>query len=64
MVYNSSYQANIQMVSYETLYGKKYISLLCRDDVGERKLLGLVIVQKTVDKIYLISKRLQTVQSR
>lgn len=35
-MYNNSYQATIQMVAYEAFYGRKYRSLLHRDEIGER----------------------------
>ena len=48
---NDSYQASIQMAPYKALYGKKCRSPIYWDDVGERKLLVLEIVQQVVDKI-------------
>lgn len=35
-MYNNSYQATIQMVAYEAFYGRKYRSLLHRDEIGEK----------------------------
>ena len=52
--YNNSYQATIGMAPYELLYGRKCRSPIHWDEVGERKFLGPVAVQKTseaVDKI-------------
>jgi hypothetical protein len=63
-VYNNSFQATIGMAPYEALYGRKYRSPLYWDEVGERQLLGLEIVQDTKDKIALIRKRMLTAQSR
>lgn len=37
---------------------------ICRDEVGERKLLGLKYVQITTGKIKLIREHLRTTQSR
>ena len=62
--YNNSYQASIKAAPYEALYGRKCMSPICWDDVGERRLLGLEIVQQIVDKIQVIKERLQMVQSR
>ena len=62
--YNNSYHSSIEMAPYEALYGRKCKSPLCWEEVGERKLLGPEIIQMTSEKIDLISKRLQTVQSR
>ena len=43
--YNNSYQASIKIAPYEALYGRKRISQLCWDVVGERSLVGLDWVQ-------------------
>ncbi|KAL5537875.1 hypothetical protein UlMin_045654 [Ulmus minor] len=47
--YAKFYQATISMAHYEALYGKKCRSPINWDEVGERKMLGPEIVQKTVD---------------
>ena len=36
--YNNSYQASIEMAPFEALYGKKCRTLVCWDEVGERRL--------------------------
>ena len=62
--YNNSFQASIGMSPFEGLYGRKCRSLVCLDDVGEMKLLGLELVQLTVEKVALIKERLKATQSR
>ena len=62
--YNNSYQATIGMAPYEALYGRKCRSPIHWDEVGERKLLGPEIVQKTVDIVEKIRQRMKTAQSR
>ena len=62
--YNNSYQARIGMVPYETLYGQKCRTPVCWDEVGERKLVGLKIIQVTCDKIKVIRDRLKISQDR
>ena len=52
--YNNNFQTSIRMASYEALYGKKCRSPICWDDVSERKLLGLDLVQVTTEKIQLV----------
>ena len=42
--YNNSFQASIGMTPFKGLYGRKCRSLVCWDDVRERKLLGLELV--------------------
>ncbi|KAH9671101.1 hypothetical protein KPL70_017221 [Citrus sinensis] len=62
--YNNSFHSSIGMAPFEALYGRKCRSLICWDEVGERKLLGPELVQITVDKIKLIRERLRISQSR
>jgi len=47
--YNNSYQASIEMTPYE---------------VGEKRLIGLELIQITSEKIEVTRKKLQTAQSR
>ncbi|RVW41426.1 Transposon Ty3-I Gag-Pol polyprotein [Vitis vinifera] len=62
--YNNSFQASIGMAPFEALYGRKCRSPICWNDVGERKLLSLELVQLTVEKVALIKERLKAAQSR
>ncbi|GLT65653.1 hypothetical protein SLA2020_380710 [Shorea laevis] len=62
--YNNSYHASIEMAPYEALYVRKCLSPLYWDEVGERKLLGLEIIQDTCEKVSIIRQRLTTAQSR
>ena len=57
--YNNSYQSSIGMAPYETLYERPCRSPLCWIEVGERRLLGLEIVQETIEKIQLIKEKLK-----
>ncbi|KAJ0969832.1 hypothetical protein J5N97_022709 [Dioscorea zingiberensis] len=52
------------MAPYEALYGRRYRSPICWDEVGEHKLLGPELVQITTEKIRLIKERLLAAQSR
>ena len=52
------------MAPYEALYGRKFRTLVCWDEVGERKLVGPEIVQVTYDKIKVIRDRLKIAQDR
>ena len=52
------------MAPFEGLYGWRYRSSICWDDVGERKLLGPELVQLTVENIALIKERLKTTRNR
>ena len=62
--YNNSFHASLGMAPYEALYGRKYRTLVCWDEAGERKLVGPKIVQLTTDKIQLIRSRLKAAQDR
>ena len=62
--YNNSYQASIEMAPYEALYGRKCRSPLYWDEVEERQILGLEIIQKTTEKIETIRARMRAAQSR
>ena len=52
--YNNSYQSSLNMTLFEVLYGKKCRTLIYQEEVGERKLLGLKLVQMTTDNIQMI----------
>ena len=62
--YNNSYHSSIKVAPYEALYGRKYRSPICWDEVGEQKLLGPEIIQRTYEKVNMIRDRLRAGQSR
>ncbi|XP_060667188.1 uncharacterized protein LOC132799398 [Ziziphus jujuba] len=62
--YNKSYHSSIEMSPYEALYGRQCRTPLCWNETGERKLLGLEIVQATVDKVNIIWTKLKAAQDR
>ncbi|KAL4023299.1 hypothetical protein IC575_017051 [Cucumis melo] len=62
--YNNSYQATIGMAPFEALYGKCCRSLVCWDEVGEKRMLGPELVQTTNAAIQKIRARMLTTQSR
>ena len=62
--YNNSYQASFKMVPFEALYGRRCISPLYWDVVGEKSLVGSDWVQQTHDKVREIRQNLLTAQSR
>ena len=63
-VYNNSYHSSITVVHYEALYERKCRSPICWDDVGERKILGPKIIQRTCEKVNQIRLTLLAAQSR
>ena len=62
--YNNSYQSSIEMAPYKALYERKCRTPLCWDEVGERKLSGLEIVQFMTDNVKVIKDRLKIAQDR
>ncbi|XP_074323570.1 uncharacterized protein LOC141660483 [Apium graveolens] len=62
--YNNSYHASIRMPPYKALYGRRCRSPLYWDEVGERKLLGPDLVQRTRDIVQLVIGRLAAAQDR
>jgi transposase InsO family protein len=49
--YNNSYQATIEMLLYEAIYGRKYQSPLYWENVDERQMLGPKLIQDTREKV-------------
>ncbi len=45
--YNNSYHSSIGMTPYEALYRRKYRSLVCWEEVGERAIVGTELVKAT-----------------
>jgi len=47
------------MTPFEALYGRKCRSPICWEEVRDRRMFGLDIIQKITDKIKLIKKRMK-----
>ena len=62
--YNNSYQATIGMPPYEVLYGRRCRSPLHWDEVDEKVLLGLELVNQAVEKIHVVRQRMREAQDR
>lgn len=58
--YNNNYQLSIQMAACEALYSRRCRSPIHWDEVGERKSLGLDLVQHTVEMIKWIREKMRT----
>ena len=52
--YNNSFHSSIGMAPYEALYGRKCRTLICWEEVGNRKLVGPELMQLTTDKIRVV----------
>jgi len=52
------------MAPYKALYGKRCLTLVCWKEVGDRKVLGLKLIQVTSEKIKTIKGRMKAAQDR
>ncbi|XP_012448892.1 uncharacterized protein LOC105772110 [Gossypium raimondii] len=52
------------MAPYEALYGRKFRTPLCWNELGEHRVLGLKLVSETKDKVRLIRDRLKAASTR
>ena len=62
--YNNSYHSSIKAAPYKALYGRRCRSPICWEEVGERKILGPEIIQRTCEKVNMIHDWLRAAQSR
>ncbi|XP_022862539.1 uncharacterized protein LOC111382732 [Olea europaea var. sylvestris] len=62
--YNNSYHSSTEIKPFEALYDRKCRTLVCWDEVGERKLLGPEYIQITTEKVKIIKEKLKTTQDR
>nr|GFA56271.1 putative ribonuclease H-like domain-containing protein [Tanacetum cinerariifolium] len=62
--YNNSYHLSIRCAPFEALYEKKCRSHVLWAEFGENRLIGLEMVQETIDKVVLIKKRLKADRDR
>ena len=62
--YNNSYQASIDMAPFEALYCRKCRTPVCWDKVGERRLVGLELVQITSEKVKVVCDNLKIARDR
>uniref|UniRef100_A0A6N2KZJ4 Integrase catalytic domain-containing protein n=1 Tax=Salix viminalis TaxID=40686 RepID=A0A6N2KZJ4_SALVM len=62
--YNNSYQATIGMTPYEALYGRRCRTPLCWEEIGDRKLYGVELVQVTMEKVRIIWDHIKAAQDR
>ncbi|KAI3686167.1 hypothetical protein L1987_79840 [Smallanthus sonchifolius] len=52
--YNNSYHTSINMAPFEAVYGRKYRSPICWNEIGEAQITGPELIQETSDKIIQI----------
>ncbi|GKD87688.1 putative reverse transcriptase domain-containing protein [Tanacetum coccineum] len=57
--YNNSYHLSIQCAPFEALYGRKYRLPVLWAEIRKSRLIGLELVQETIDKVVLIKEKLK-----
>jgi hypothetical protein len=62
--YNNIYQSTIGMAPFEALYGRKCRTPLYWEEVGDKKLYGVELVQITTKKVRIIKDRMKMAQDR
>ena len=62
--YNNSYQASIGMAPYEALYRRICWNPLYQDEVGERKLENVELIEAISKKIKIIKDKLKVAEDR
>nr|GEY09633.1 hypothetical protein [Tanacetum cinerariifolium] len=62
--YNNSWHASIKGVPFELLYGRKCRASICWNEVGERVIEGLELVEVTNEKVAIAKEKLKEARSR
>jgi len=62
--YNNSYHSSIDMAPYEALYGRRCRTLICWEEVGERKLSKVELIDQTKEIISRVREKLKVAQDR
>lgn len=62
--YNNSYQASIQMLPFEALYGRKCRTPLMWSKVGERSFFGPAKIREAEEGVAQVRENLKAEQSR
>ena len=57
--YNNSYQASLQAVPFEVLYGRKCRTPLNWSETGERQLFGPDVIQEAEDRVKIVRELLK-----
>jgi len=62
--YNNSYHSSIDMAPYEALYGRRCRTPVCWNEVGERKLSKIELIDQTREIVSRIREKLRVAQDR
>jgi len=56
--YNNSYYSNIEMAPYEAFYGRRCRTPICWDEVVERKLSKVELIEQTKEIVNKLEEKL------
>lgn len=62
--YNNIYEVSIQMFAYEALYGRKCRKPTCWSDISDSLILGLELIQDTVEQVKVTQAKMKAAQNR
>jgi len=62
--YNNGYHCSIAMAPYEVLYGRRYTTPICWEEVGEWKLSKVELIDHTKEIVNKIREKLKAAQDR
>ena len=62
--YNNSYHASIKMAPYKALYGRKYMTPLCWNDISEIIVIGPQMLEEMTEQIRSIQQKMKAAQDR
>nr|GEV96260.1 putative nucleotidyltransferase, ribonuclease H [Tanacetum cinerariifolium] len=62
--YNNSWRASIMCAPFEMLYGRKCRAPICWDQVGERVIEGLEMIEVTNEKVAVAKEKLKEARTR
>nr|GFD07386.1 hypothetical protein [Tanacetum cinerariifolium] len=62
--YNNSWHASIKCAPFEMLYGRKCLTPICKDQVGERVIKGPEMVEVTNEKVSVAKEKLKEARTR
>lgn len=63
-IYNNSHQATIEMAPYEALYNRKCRMPLYWEEVEDKKMYDVELIQVTIEKVKIIKDQIKAVQDR
>jgi hypothetical protein len=63
-IYNNSHQATIEMARYEALYNRKCRTPLYWEEVEDKKMYDVELIQVTIEKVKNIKDQIKAVQDR